>query len=176
VPRFEIVARSRLGAPAAVVWERVSTIAGVNDELAPLFRMTHPEGLDRLEPGLAELGRPAFRSRVLLFGLVPGDYDDLTIVRLDPGRGFLERSPMGSQRYWEHERRIEPAAGGCVVVDRVCHEPRVPFAERAQSAFLRQLFLHRHRRLRRRFGGGAARPRPEFPPGVDPIVRFRGSF
>jgi ligand-binding SRPBCC domain-containing protein len=157
VPRYEFVARSRLDAPAARVWSRVSTIEGVNDELAPLFRMTHPPGLDRLEPGLGELGEAAFRSRVLLLGLVPVDYDDITIVRLDPGRGFLERSPMGSQRVWEHERRIEPDGATCVVVDRICHEPRVPLAQRAQSALLRQLFLHRHRRLRRRFGGGPDR-------------------
>jgi len=155
VPRFEIVARSRLDAAPEAVWERVSTMAGVNDELGPFLRMTHPPGLDRLEPGVAELGKPAFRSRLLLFGVVPVDYDDVTIVRLDPGRGFLERSPLGSQRHWEHERRIDPASCGCTIVDRVCHEPRVPVAERLQSALIRQLFLHRHRRLRRHFGGRA---------------------
>jgi ligand-binding SRPBCC domain-containing protein len=154
VPRYEFSARSRLDAPAELVWERISTMEGVNDELRPLARMTHPPGVDRLDPALAELGEPAFRSWVLLLGLLPVDYDDITIVRLDPGRGFLERSRLGTQRLWEHERRIEPSGGGCVLVDRVGHEPRLPFAERLQSALLRQVFLHRHRRLRRRFGGG----------------------
>jgi ligand-binding SRPBCC domain-containing protein len=153
VPAFEFVVRSRLEAPADVVWARVSTMAGVNDELAPLFRMTHPRGLDRLEPGVAELGRPAFRSRVLLLGVLPVDYDDLTIVRLDPGRGFVERSSLGTQRLWEHERRLEPDGAGCTIVDRVLHEPRLPIAGRWQSALLRRVFGHRHRRLRRRFGG-----------------------
>ncbi|HKP92232.1 MAG TPA: hypothetical protein VJT75_19845 [Thermoleophilaceae bacterium] len=152
---YEFVARSLLDAPPDEVWARVSTMAGVNDELAPLLRMTHPPGLDRLDPELADLGRPVFRSRVLLLGVVPVDYDDLTIVRLDPGRGFLERSPMGTQRLWEHERRLEPAGAGCAIVDRVRHEPRVPVAGRLQSALLRQVFRHRHRRLRRRFGGRA---------------------
>jgi ligand-binding SRPBCC domain-containing protein len=155
VPAFELTARSRLEAPAERVWEWVSTMAGVNDELAPLFRMTHPAGVDRLDPELAQLGEPAFRSWVLLFGLVPVDYDDITIVRLDPGRGFLERSRLLTQRLWEHERRIAPHDGGrCVLVDRVRHEPRLGFAGRQQSALFRQVFLHRHRRLRRRFGGG----------------------
>jgi ligand-binding SRPBCC domain-containing protein len=157
VAGFELVARSRLEAPADRVWATVSTMAGVNDELRPLFRMTHPPGLDRLEAGRGALGEPAFRSRVLLLGVVPVDYDDVTIVRLDPGRGFLERSSLGSQRVWEHERRIEPAGAGCVLVDRVRHDPRLPLGERAQSALLRQLFMHRHRRLRRRFGGGPDR-------------------
>jgi hypothetical protein len=39
----------------------------------------------------------------------------------------------------------------------VYHEPRLPFAERLQSALFRQVFLHRHRRLRRHFGGGPDR-------------------
>ena len=155
MPAFELTARSRLDAPAERVWARVSTMAGVNDELAPLFRMTHPPGLDRLEPGLVEPGQRAFRSWVLLLGAIPVDYDDLTIVRLDPGRGFLERSPLGTQRLWEHERAILPAGEGCELVDRVCHEPRVPVAQRAQSALLKRVFRHRHRRVRKRFGGAA---------------------
>jgi ligand-binding SRPBCC domain-containing protein len=150
---FEFVARSRLDAPVEAVWARVATMEGINDELAPLFRMTHPPELDRLEPGLAGLGQSAFRSRVLLFGVLPVDYDDITIVRLDPGRGFLERSSLGTQRLWEHERRLDPAGDGCAIVDRVRHEPRLPIAGRRQSALLRQVFRHRHRRLRRRFGG-----------------------
>jgi hypothetical protein len=131
---------------------------GINDELAPLLRMTHPPGLDRLEPGIAELGRSAFRSWILLLGVLPVDYDDITIVRLDPGRGFLERSSLGTQRLWEHERRLDPGGGGCTIVDRVRHEPRLPIVGRRQSALLRQLFRHRHRhrRLRRRFGGAEA--------------------
>ena len=151
---FEFVARSRLDAPVSAVWEHASSMAGVNYELGPLLRMTHPPGVDRLDTSLGELGRPVFRSWVLLLGVVPVDYDDVTIVRLDPGRGFLERSPLATQRLWEHERRLEPAEGGCAIVDRVRHEPRVALAGRWQSALLRQVFRHRHRRLRRRFGGG----------------------
>jgi ligand-binding SRPBCC domain-containing protein len=154
--RLEFVTRSRLPAAPERVWEHVSTMEGVNYELAPLFRMTHPPGVDRIDESLGELGRPVFRSRVLLFGLIPVDYDDITIVRLDPGRGFLERSPLGTQRLWEHERVIQPDGAGCELVDRVAHDPRVPVAQRAQSALLRRVFHHRHRRLRRRFGGQPA--------------------
>jgi ligand-binding SRPBCC domain-containing protein len=158
VPAYEFTARSRLHAPAARVWDSVSTMAGVNYELGPLLRMTHPAGVDRLDPALAELGAPAFRSWVLLLGLVPVEYDDVAIARLDPGRGFLERSRLATQRLWEHERRIDPVdAGRCVLVDRVRHEPRLALAGRRQSALFRQVFLHRHRRLRRRFGGGPDR-------------------
>ena len=99
---------------------------GINFEMAPLFRMTVPRGLDDLDLATVEPGRLG-RSWILLFGLVPVDYDDLGLERIEPGRGFLERSTMLSQRLWEHERTIEPlAGGGCTVTDRVAWEPRLP--------------------------------------------------
>ena len=86
---------------------------------------------------------------MLLFGLVPFDYDDLTLVEVWPGRGFLERSSMLSMRVWEHERTIEVAAeGGCVVRDRLSFEPGLPVP---LGFVVRALFRHRHRRLRRLF-------------------------
>jgi hypothetical protein len=95
---------SRLTAPAHAVWERVSTFDGVNDELMPLMRMTSPRRLRSLQPEDVVLGQRLFRSWVLLFGFVPFGYDDLTLIALEPGRGFHERSSMLSMRTWEHER------------------------------------------------------------------------
>jgi hypothetical protein len=72
--------------------------------------------IDDIRPGTR-----AGRSWILLFGLIPVDYDDLGIAELEPGRRFLERSTMLSMGFWEHER-----LAGAIV------------------AFL---FRHRHRRL-----------------------------
>ena len=80
-------------------------------------------------------------------------WDDLTLVRLDPPAGFLERSSMLSNRLWEHERTIEPVAGGCTVTDRIAFEPRLPIPGRLLLPLYRTVFRHRHRRLRSRFGG-----------------------
>ena len=150
MPEFTV--SSTLPAPREAVWARVSTMAGVNHELGPWFRMTHPPGLDRLEGMEVPLGERLFRSWVLLFGVVPVDYDDLVLVRLEPGRGFLERSRLLSQRVWEHERTLADDGAGCVVTDRVRFEPRVRVGVGAQRALLRAIFRHRHRRLRRAFG------------------------
>jgi hypothetical protein len=153
--RAEIRVGSELGAGTAVVWARVTDPAGINDELRPLLRMTVPRGapdfgLERLEPG------PIGRSWVLLFGLVPFDYDEITLVRVESERGFLERSTMLSQRLWEHERTLEPAGeGGCRVTDRVAWEPRLPLPGALLRPLVLAVFRHRHRRLRRRFGGAA---------------------
>jgi ligand-binding SRPBCC domain-containing protein len=74
-------------------------------------------------------------------------------VELDRGRRFVERSRMLSQRAWEHARTIEPVAGGSVITDSIAWEPRLPFPGGALRPMFRAIFRHRHRRLRRRFGG-----------------------
>ena len=155
--RAEIRVSSRLQAPPEVVWERVITAEGVNDELRPLLRMTLPRGLEDFGIDDVEPGRSLGRSWVLLFGLIPFDYDEICLERVEPGRGFLERSRMLTQRLWEHERTIEPLGEGrCAISDRVAWEPRLPLPGALLRPLIAAVFRHRHRRLRRRFGGGPA--------------------
>jgi hypothetical protein len=94
-----------------------------------------------------------FRSWLLLFGFLPVDYDDVGFEWIEPGRGFRECSTMLSQRRWIHERRIEPAGGGCRVIDRIRFEPRVPGLVWLFRPIFHRTFLRRHRRLREAFGG-----------------------
>lgn len=154
-PSAEIVVSSHLAATPAEVWDRVTTPAGINDEMRPYLRMTLPPGVERLDPGSIELGKRIGRSWILLFGLLPFDYDDITLERLEPGRGFLERSRMLSQRSWEHERTLEAAPGGCKVTDRVSWQPRLGLPARPLRPAIAWFFRHRHKRLRRRFGDGS---------------------
>lgn len=147
--RFEV--SSFVEAPPAAVWRRIATMDGVNDELWPIVRMTHPSGLDRIDAQEVPPGRPVFRSWLLLFGVVPFDYDDLTFKRIDPGRGFYESSRMLSQRRWEHERRLEVVPGGCRVTDRVSFEPKIRPAGALLARVFRLVFRYRHYRLRRAF-------------------------
>lgn len=142
---------SLLRAPPEKVWERVSSMSGVNAEMGPWFRMTGPRGVDRLEPERITFGQPVFRSWLLLLGVLPVEFDDLTFVRFEPGQGFLERSRMASQRVWEHERTLAPHTEGTVLTDRVLFEPRLPMP--GQRALFAAVFRHRHARLRRHFGG-----------------------
>ena len=90
---------------------------------------------------------------ILLGGVVPVDYSDLTLIALTPGRGFVEESPMGSMAYWRHERCIEDRsdAPGVIIVDRLRFRPRV--AAIPALPLVRTLFRHRHAVLVRAFGG-----------------------
>jgi ligand-binding SRPBCC domain-containing protein len=153
--RAEVEVCSRLAAAPNEVWERISTPEGINDELQPWMRMTVPGGAE-LNLNTIKVGEPIGRSWVLLFGLIPIDYDEITIVELDRGSGFVERSTMLSQRSWEHIRTIRPAAGGSLITDSVSWEPRLPLPAAALRPLFRTVFGHRHRRLVRHFGGGPA--------------------
>lgn len=156
-PRNIVEVTSRLAAPASAVWDRVTTFEGVNDELRPLMRMTAPPHIRRLDSLDVRPGERLFRSWVLLFGVLPFDYDDITLMSIEPGRGFHERSSMLSMRVWEHERTLEPAGeSSCVVRDRLSFQPRVPGTARLLRPVVKAVFAHRHRRLARRFGGQPA--------------------
>ena len=153
--RAGIEVSSRLEAASEEIWSWVVTAEGVNDELRPWLRMTVPGGDFDLTS--VEIGKPIGRSWVLFLGVLPIDYDEINLERIDEGRGFVERSKMLSQRYWEHIRTVEPVDGGAVVTDAIAWEPRLPLPGAAMRPLFRAIFGHRHRRLRRRFGGVAAR-------------------
>jgi ligand-binding SRPBCC domain-containing protein len=151
---MEFEVSSVVPATPEAVWARVSTMDGVNHELMPLVRMTYPRryaGL-RLDPDVVPLGERVFRSWILLLGLLPIDWDDLRLVRIERGRGFLESSTMLSQRRWVHERTLAAVHGGCRVTDRITFEPRLPGLGRVFLPVFRFFFRHRHRRLARYFG------------------------
>jgi ligand-binding SRPBCC domain-containing protein len=150
----EVVTSSELAASPEAVWERIASMQGINHELGPWMRMTAPRGAE-LSPSAVPLGERWFRSWILLFGVLPFDYDDLCVERLEPGRSFLERSSMLSAASWEHERTLEPATGGATVLtDRVVFRPRLGFSRRPHRAVIAAIFRHRHRRLRAFFGSG----------------------
>jgi ligand-binding SRPBCC domain-containing protein len=159
VYRFSV--SSIVPAPPDVVWQRVASFEGVNHELMPIVRMTAPHAMRRIDPAVVPLGRRWFRSWILLFGVVPLDYDDLLIRSIEPGRGFHEDSTMLSQRRWVHRRRLAPAGDGTRITDDVEFEPRLPGIGRPLAVVFRAVFRHRHRRLAAFFarpGSRATRP------------------
>lgn len=114
--------------------------------------MTYPEHGESLVPEVLVPGRLLFRSTLLLAGLIPIDWSDLALVEVDPGRRFLERSTMATQRVWEHERLLEPLAEGTRITDRLRWEGRFQGATRMFGLAVPILFRWRHRRLKLIFG------------------------
>jgi ligand-binding SRPBCC domain-containing protein len=147
-------------ADTQVVWDRVVSTDGISYEMRPWMTMTMPRAVAGLTVETLPLGRPVGRAWLRLFGLVPFDFDHLTIVELEAGRRFLERSTMLSMRRWEHERTLTPVEGGTRVRDRVIMQPRVPIPGLAGllARVVDAFFKHRHRRLGTYFAAEPGQP------------------
>lgn len=139
-------------APAERVWGEVTHFAGINGELMPLLRMTSPRAWADRTIEDAEPGQRLFRSWLLLFGVIPIDYDDIGIAEIGPGCRFLERSRMMSAALWEHEREIvDVGANACRVTDRLRLIPRWRPMGLVLRWFVPRIFTHRHNRLQQRY-------------------------
>jgi hypothetical protein len=149
--------RSVVDASANRVWQRVVTPEGINDEMGPWMTMSLPRGAESLTIDNVPVGTPIGRAWLRLFGVLPFDYDLLTITELQPGRSFREESTMLSMSRWQHERSVTPDGDTKAVVhDRITFQPRVGlrFATPVLAAGIGALFGHRHRRLQRHFATG----------------------
>ncbi len=142
---------SVVDAPIEAVWRRVTSFDGIRDELAPWLSMSVPRGAEHLDVTTVPLGESIGRSWITLLGVLPVDYDDLTIIALEPGRSFHERSTMLSASRWEHERVLTPVRGRTQVADRLTFVSRLPLGGSLHAIIVRRLFAHRHRRLARHF-------------------------
>ena len=68
------------------------------------------------------------------------DRTDVTIVELEPGRRFLERSAMATQQVWEHERLLEPVVERTRITDRLRWRGRFTCATMAFALAVPPLF------------------------------------
>jgi hypothetical protein len=123
--------------------------------------MTMPRGvedgmtLDDVTPG-----EPLGRSWIFAAGFVPMDFDDISLAEVGPGMRFVERSRLGSAKFWQHEREVVPTGERtCEITDRLTIEVRAPLraigGARLAPRIIRALFRHRHKRLAERWGEAA---------------------
>jgi ligand-binding SRPBCC domain-containing protein len=148
--RVELTFTSDLASPPDRVWSWITSMRGISQELAPILKMTAPKRITDIGDVKVQPGQRLFRSWVLLFGILPIDRSDLTLLRLEAGKGFLEQSPMLSMSLWRHERQLEASGDGTRLTDRLSFEPR--FATFVTRWFIRAVFNHRHRVLQQHFG------------------------
>jgi ligand-binding SRPBCC domain-containing protein len=138
-----------LRANRAQVWAAMSTVGGVNKEVAPFVRLTDPTDGAPFDTEPWRVGVPV--SWQLLFGVIPVDRHRIELVALPDGGGFRESSSTWWYRVWWHERALLDDPGGCVVRDSVEIESRLKMADPIVAWAVRWMFRRRHRWLQRRF-------------------------
>jgi ligand-binding SRPBCC domain-containing protein len=139
-----------LRANRSEVWEAMSTVGGMNRELAPFVRLTDPTHGAPFDAEPWRVGAPV--SWQLMLGFIPVDRHRIQLVALPDGSGFRESSSSWWHQVWWHERSLRDDPGGCVVRDSVEIEPRFGVAAPIVGWAVRWMFRRRHRHLRRQFG------------------------
>lgn len=151
----EVRVASKLHTSTDRVWAHARTLRGVNAELQPWVAMTAPRGALTLDD--VPTDRVLFSSILLFLGIVPFDVHHLRMAEVRRGWWFRERSSSWLHRSWGHDRTLSEHVGGCVLEDRVVVRCRIPLVDPLVGWLVGALFRHRHRYLRRRFGGREAR-------------------
>jgi ligand-binding SRPBCC domain-containing protein len=139
-----------LRANRSEVWAAVSTVGGLNRELAPFVRVTDPTHGAPFDTEPWRQSAPV--TWQLLLGVIPIDRHRIKLVALADGGGFGESSSSWWHRVWWHERTLLDDSGGCIVRDSVEIEPRLRMADPIMGWAVRQTFNRRYRYLRHRFG------------------------
>jgi len=139
--------QTRVSAPISEVWKWITSRSGISKEMWPYFRMTFPRGVKSLQDIKFKPGERLFRSKIYLFGFLPFGYDDMTLIALSEGQGFIEQSPMTFMKLWRHERSISSSENGTVITDQITFEPR--HAMDLAARFMKKVFIHRHKVLKR---------------------------
>jgi ligand-binding SRPBCC domain-containing protein len=148
--KYSLEFTSQLSATSSEAWDWITSFDGISREMKPYMRMSRPSGVNSLQDIAFEPGQRLFRSWIYLFGFVPFDFSDLTLIRVDEGLGFVEQSNMGSMRFWRHERRLIPNIDGCVIIDTLEFEPKLLGA--LVYRIVQSFFRHRHRQLKKYLG------------------------
>lgn len=147
---------SIIDGPTDAVWQRITSQDGINDEMGPYLKMTMPRSFRGNSIADVTPGTRIGRSGLLLFGIIPVGFDDITIARIEPGRMFREESRMTGMRIWVHHRTLEPTNGTAgeqtIVTDEITVAPRallglIPGSSALVRTILGRFFAHRHRRL-----------------------------
>jgi ligand-binding SRPBCC domain-containing protein len=150
---YSFIFESKLTSSREKIWDWITSAKGISAEMWPYFKMTIPHGITNITNLKITLGQRLFRSYIFLFGFLPIDYDDMTLIELKNKVGFIEESPMGSMRLWRHERHIVDCpedSSVLVLVDHITFEPR--HFSHLIASFIFRVFQHRHRVLQKQLG------------------------
>jgi len=142
---------SRLtGVAQSDVWTRISSWEGVNYELSPIIRMTHPKRFPRIADIPAD-GKSHFVSYLLFLGFIPIDAHRFGLRRLEAPHFFHECSSNLLMKTWSHHRTITVIEEGVEVRDECSFVARISGLGWLLQRVYSQVFRRRHRRLRKFF-------------------------
>ena len=150
MPKFEIET------PLAVSPEQLSAdllnMAGVNNELYPLLKMTAPRQWIEKPIFQWPVNSTLFSSAILLFGFIPMDVHRFKFTSVNT-MGFKESSSTLINSLWLHERSIlsNGDGDGATIKDVVYYKSKLAVLGRLFKPVYKWIFIHRHKRLKLKY-------------------------
>ncbi|MFT4099770.1 MAG: hypothetical protein QM674_01820 [Burkholderiaceae bacterium] len=148
--RHQFTFRSELAVSPERFWQSLS-LAAVNEELLPLYRMTASPEILRAPISEWAKREGALKSWILFLGIIPVDRHFFGRIEFTAPTAFVETSSSWLNRSWRHERTAAGTPGGCELTDRISFEPRFAFLGPLQKILYVAAFRHRHARLGMRY-------------------------
>ncbi len=134
-----------------IVWNGVTKMDGINDELYPLLKMTHPSDTKNLSIKDAPINKFLFTSILLLFMFIPIDLHFLKLKKVKHGE-FVEESSSIIQNKWIHHRTITKDPHNknhCILTDDLEWNTRIyGVANYIMYPIIYVIFWNRHYRLK----------------------------
>ena len=140
---------SKFDVEKKVLVDHSFSMKGVNAELFPWLRLTYPAGI--LRENVEAPGRFFFHSWVLFLGFIPIDYYSFYFTSYNIDGHFYENSSSLTYKNWCHIREVSETEGGCTLKDELEIKPHLIFLSPLIRFFVRRLFIHRHRVLKKKF-------------------------
>lgn len=141
---------SRLSVDLEALQAHVSSMSGVNAELAPLIRMTAPKRWQQASLSEWQPGQHLFTSVILLFGVIPVDLHFFKLEQVTD-QGFIEHSSTLMNAHWRHTRQATIDGSSVLLRDELCYRSRIPVLDRLFLPVYRYVFTQRHQYLRQRW-------------------------
>ncbi len=129
------------------VWNIITTMEQVNNELYPFARMTYPINKNHFCKLIETPNKKIFTSWILLFGFLPIDIHFFKLEKLEEGKAFYENSSSIMHKYWKHTRLLIAENKNTILIDEVHFSPRVPLLGAILFPIYKKIFSNRHRQL-----------------------------
>ena len=151
---ISINVQSEIDGEAKQIAPELLTMGGVNYELMPMVKMTAPEKWYKSPIYEWPESGYIFSSVILLFGFIPVDLHKFGLLDTSL-EGIRESSTSLIIKSWRHDRVIEDLGKTVRVIDILEIQPKVKTLAVILAPIYEQIFKHRHKRLKQKYGAGS---------------------
>ena len=148
---FTFTIQSEVNTTKEILWQHITQMKNVNDELMPFAKMTYPATTSEIAGREVPLQQVLFKSVILLFGFIPIDLHYLRLDKREYGTAFYENSYSFQHHYWKHTRTIIERNGQVIVCDELHFAPRISFMGYLLLPVYKMIFNNRHKQLCKQF-------------------------